>query len=37
MSLEPKTLTEWILKEGLQVRLNIQWHKYIWSPTQQGV
>lgn len=29
--LEPKTLAEWILRDGLPVRLQIQLHAYIWS------
>lgn len=29
--LEPKTLSEWIIKEMPCVRLNLQIHKYIWT------
>jgi 7-carboxy-7-deazaguanine synthase len=29
--LKPSTLADWILKDGLDVRLNLQLHKYIWG------
>ncbi len=35
--LEPQKLAEWILKENLQVRLQLQLHKYIWEPAARGV
>ena len=35
--LDPKTLSEWILADRLPVRLQIQLHKIIWSPTTRGV
>jgi len=35
--LNPKTLVEWILKEKLPVRFQLQLHKFIWEPTQKGV
>jgi 7-carboxy-7-deazaguanine synthase len=35
--LEPIQLAEWILKDNLKVRFQIQMHKYIWSPTKRGV
>jgi len=35
--LDPKILTEWIIADKLNVRLNIQIHKYIWHPTTRGV
>ncbi len=35
--LDPKELVEWVLRDRLPVRLNLQTHKYIWSPTQRGV
>jgi len=35
--LEPKYLSEWILKDVLPVRLNLQIHKYIWGPETRGV
>jgi 7-carboxy-7-deazaguanine synthase len=35
--LEPRLLSEWILADRLPVRLQLQLHKYIWSPTTRGV
>ncbi len=35
--LEPRTLTEWILADGLPVRLGLQLHKFIWDPATKGV
>ena len=35
--LDPKQLSEWILEDGLQVRLQLQAHKYIWGPTARSV
>ena len=35
--LEPRTLSEWILADRLPARLQLQLHKYIWSPTHRGV
>lgn len=35
--LDPKALSEWILADRLAVRLQLQLHKYIWSPTARGV
>ncbi len=35
--LSPRTLSEWILEDRLPVRLQIQLHKLIWSPTTRGV
>ena len=35
--LDPKTLAEWILSDGLPVRLQLQLHKYIWPPDARGV
>lgn len=35
---KPRELVEWILKENLsRVRLNLQIHKFIWSPRTKGV
>lgn len=35
--LEPRPLAEWILQDGLEARLQIQLHRYIWPPgTQEG-
>jgi len=35
--LDPKTLSEWILEDRLSARLQLQLHKYIWSPDARGV
>jgi 7-carboxy-7-deazaguanine synthase len=35
--LDPKTLSEWMLADHLPARLQLQLHKYIWSPTTRGV
>jgi 7-carboxy-7-deazaguanine synthase len=35
--MEFRTLSEWILKENLPVRLNIQLHKIIWDKEMKGV
>jgi len=28
---------EWILADGLQVRLGLQLHKFVWDPATKGV
>jgi 7-carboxy-7-deazaguanine synthase len=35
--LAPRSLVEWILADGLPVRLGLQLHKFIWHPATQGV
>jgi 7-carboxy-7-deazaguanine synthase len=35
--LEPRTLAEWILQDGLPVRLGLQLHKFIWDQATKGV
>ena len=35
--LQPDKLAEWILKDNLNVRLNLQLHKYIWKEAKSGV
>jgi 7-carboxy-7-deazaguanine synthase len=35
--LNPKILAEWMLKDRLKARLNLQLHKYIWPPDMRGV
>jgi 7-carboxy-7-deazaguanine synthase len=35
--LPPRTLAEWILRDGLEVRLGLQLHKFIWDPETRGV
>ncbi|MGE5111960.1 MAG: radical SAM protein [Acidobacteriaceae bacterium] len=35
--LDPQQLAEWILADGLNVRLGLQIHKFIWQPQVKGV
>ncbi len=35
--LEARELAEWILADGLPVRLGLQLHKFIWDPAMRGV
>ena len=35
--LEPRLLAEWMLADRLPVRLQLQAHKFIWSPDTRGV
>ncbi len=35
--LEPRALAEWILRDGLDVRMGLQVHKFIWDPDARGV
>ena len=35
--LDPKTLSEWMLADRVPARLQLQLHKYIWSPETRGV
>jgi 7-carboxy-7-deazaguanine synthase len=35
--LEARELAEWILAEGLPVRIGLQLHKFIWDPSMKGV
>ena len=34
---DPRELVQWMLRDRLDVRLNLQLHKYIWGPEAQGV
>ena len=34
---DPRDLAEWILQDGLRVRLGFQIHKFIWDPALKGV
>jgi 7-carboxy-7-deazaguanine synthase len=36
-NIENRTLAEWILRDHLQVRFQLQIHKYIWDPIKRGV
>ncbi|HTW44840.1 MAG TPA: radical SAM protein [Acidobacteriaceae bacterium] len=35
--LDPQKLVEWMLADGLDARLSLQIHKYIWEPQKKGV
>ena len=35
--LDPKPLAEWVLKDGLDINLQLQIHKYIWHPQARRV
>ena len=35
--LNARDLAEWILADGLPVRLGLQLHKFIWDPAMKGV
>jgi 7-carboxy-7-deazaguanine synthase len=36
-NLDPRQLSEWVLADRLPVRVQLQLHKYIWSPETRGV
>jgi 7-carboxy-7-deazaguanine synthase len=35
--LDPRDLVDWMLEDGLNVRLGLQIHKFIWEPMTKGV
>jgi 7-carboxy-7-deazaguanine synthase len=35
--LEPRQLVEWMLEDGLPIRLGLQLHKFVWDPATKGV
>jgi 7-carboxy-7-deazaguanine synthase len=35
--IDPRNIVEWILADKLDVRFQLQMHKFIWTPTQRGV
>jgi 7-carboxy-7-deazaguanine synthase len=35
--LDPRELVEWILADGLEARVGLQVHKFIWEPMTKGV
>jgi 7-carboxy-7-deazaguanine synthase len=35
--LDPRDMVEWMLADGLDARLSLQIHKYIWEPQKKGV
>ncbi|MEZ5288018.1 MAG: hypothetical protein R2712_25135 [Vicinamibacterales bacterium] len=34
---DPRALAEWVLADRLPVRMQLQLHKFIWSPDTRGV
>jgi 7-carboxy-7-deazaguanine synthase len=36
-TIQPAELAEWLLESGLQARLQLQLHKFIWDPQARGV
>lgn len=37
MALDPRKLVEWMLADGLDARISLQVHKFIWEPMKKGV
>jgi 7-carboxy-7-deazaguanine synthase len=35
--LQPRTLVEWMLEDGVPARLGLQLHKIVWDPAMRGV
>ena len=35
--IDPRKIVDWILADRLDVRFQLQMHKFIWTPTQRGV
>lgn len=35
--LDPRSVVDWMLEDGLNARLNLQIHKFIWEPATKGV
>jgi 7-carboxy-7-deazaguanine synthase len=35
--LDPRILVEWMLADGLEARLSLQIHKFVWEPAMKGV
>ncbi len=36
-TLDPRTLVEWMMEDGIDARLSLQIHKFIWEPQKKGV
>lgn len=37
LALDPRVLVEWMLADGVNARLSLQIHKFIWEPMKKGV
>jgi 7-carboxy-7-deazaguanine synthase len=35
--IDPRQIVEWILADRLDIRFQLQMHKFIWTPTKRGV
>ncbi len=35
--IDPRRIVEWILRDKLDVRFQLQLHKFIWSPDKKSV
>jgi 7-carboxy-7-deazaguanine synthase len=35
--LDPRELSEWVLRDGLNVRVGLQMHKFVWDAAEKGV
>lgn len=35
--IEPRQIAEWVLRDKLEVRFQLQMHKFIWEPERKGV
>jgi 7-carboxy-7-deazaguanine synthase len=36
-TLDPRALVEWMMEDGIDARLSLQIHKFIWEPMKKGV
>jgi 7-carboxy-7-deazaguanine synthase len=36
-TLDPRTLVEWMMADGIDARISLQIHKFIWEPQKKGV
>ena len=36
-TLDPRVLVEWMMEDGVDARLSLQIHKFIWEPQKKGV
>ncbi len=37
MALNPRLVVEWMMEDGLDARLSLQIHKFVWEPMKKGV
>ena len=35
--IDPRSIVDWIVRDKLDVRFQLQMHKFIWEPTKKGV